>query len=109
MSWRKSIQIYSFVFNTWSKDARPVEEQLEHPRFMDIGWTELNKSTLAPKNETGASVHIAPISSRKLGQGRERAVSRPYWIESSDHTIFVSRLLLMEIPKPLTQHHFPLD
>ena len=74
--WRKSIPIYSLIFNTWSKDTRPLQERLHKPLVMDIGWTELDVSTLRPKTEVGSSSHFIPANNRRLGQGMAKAVSQ---------------------------------
>ncbi|KAJ7633782.1 hypothetical protein DFH06DRAFT_1479404 [Mycena polygramma] len=39
-SWTSSIRVFSFCYNTWTSDTRPLQDRKSRPRLLDIGWCE---------------------------------------------------------------------
>ncbi|KAI0672854.1 hypothetical protein C8Q78DRAFT_1077174 [Trametes maxima] len=43
--WFQDVRIFSFAFNTWASDTRPLDEREAEPKVLDVGWTEFNAPT----------------------------------------------------------------
>ncbi|KAJ6463701.1 hypothetical protein C8R47DRAFT_1057755 [Mycena vitilis] len=39
-SWTSSIRVFSFCYNTWTSDMRPLQDRKSRPKLLDIGWCE---------------------------------------------------------------------
>jgi hypothetical protein len=107
--WKNRIRIYSFVFNTWSTDQRPLQERLRSPKILDIGITEIGRETFRPKDEIGASLHIVLSINRRFGQRVERMVSGSGMIRPFRSHHVSLRPLIMVLQKPLIRKHLHLN
>ncbi|KAJ7496756.1 hypothetical protein FB451DRAFT_1208699 [Mycena latifolia] len=70
-SWTSTIQVFSFCYNVWSRDGRPLQERRRIPRVLDIGWCEAPTPTLT--GEMTVSHHIIAEANQLLenSEGQE--------------------------------------
>ncbi|KAI0723881.1 hypothetical protein C8T65DRAFT_798658 [Cerioporus squamosus] len=68
-----NVRIYSFAFNLWASDMRSLEERLNDPRVLDVGWTEFAAPTDSDDLRTVSTTHLALEENRILmNKGRTR-------------------------------------
>ncbi|KAH9901452.1 hypothetical protein C8Q73DRAFT_677867 [Cubamyces lactineus] len=75
--WFQDVQIFSFAFNTWASDTRPLDERQADPRVLDVGWTEFNSPTDSDDLRAMSTSHYFVEEDRYLSNPRRRKLFLP--------------------------------
>ena len=70
------VRVYSFAFNLWGGDNRPLDQRLAEPRVLDVGWTEFDPPSDDDDLKAVSTTHLTVEEERYLGNpGRTRLVT----------------------------------
>ncbi|KAJ8496805.1 hypothetical protein ONZ51_g900 [Trametes cubensis] len=75
--WFQDVQIFSFAFNTWASDTRPLDERQAEPRIPDVGWTEFNSPTDSDDLRAMSTSHYFVEEDRYLSNPRRKKLFLP--------------------------------
>ncbi|KAI0333605.1 hypothetical protein GY45DRAFT_1244693 [Cubamyces sp. BRFM 1775] len=75
--WFQNVRIFSFAFNTWASDTRPLDERQAEPRVLDVGWTEFNSPTDSDDLRAMSTSHYFVEEDRYLSNPRRKKLFLP--------------------------------
>ncbi|KAI8989781.1 hypothetical protein BD414DRAFT_570496 [Trametes punicea] len=71
--WFHDVRIFSFAFNTWASDTRPLDERQADPKVLDVGWTEFVSPTDSDDLRALSTSHLLVEEERYLNNpGRKK-------------------------------------
>ncbi|KAI0647418.1 hypothetical protein C8Q79DRAFT_959325 [Trametes meyenii] len=75
--WFHDVRIFSFAFNTWASDTRPLDEREAQPKILDVGWTEFNTPTDSSDLVAMSTSHYVVEEEKFLNNPGRRKLTLP--------------------------------